>query len=75
VSDIEGARIAELVRAGDDMAEALKNLWTGLFAIKPHLDKPYPEDPRWTPWSRFVEHELDLAMTARETWQEARTDG
>ncbi|MFE7720112.1 hypothetical protein ACFU44_13845 [Nocardia rhizosphaerihabitans] len=32
-----------------------KGLDAALFAVKPHLDKPYPDDPRWTPWSRFVE--------------------
>lgn len=32
-----------------------KDLSAGLFAVKPNLDKPYPDDPRWTPWSRFVE--------------------
>lgn len=29
-------------------------LWAALFAVQFYLDKPYPDDTRWTPWSRFV---------------------
>jgi hypothetical protein len=29
-----------------------------LIAVKGHLDTPYPDDDRWTPWTRFVERAL-----------------
>lgn len=67
-------RDAELERAGDELANAFFSLWTGLFAIKPHLDKPYPEDGRWTPWTRFVEQELARAEHAADAWRAARID-
>ena len=38
-----------------DLHEAMKRLRSGLFAVEPHLNKPFKEDPRWTPYSRFVE--------------------
>jgi hypothetical protein len=41
----------------------LRNAWNdlaaSLIAVAPHLNKPYPDDPRWTPWTRFVESDLD----------------
>ncbi|WP_439946482.1 hypothetical protein [Streptomyces sp. BBFR109] len=41
-----------------------KELWAGLMAIKPHLDKPFPDDPRWTPWSRFVHPRMVMLQQA-----------
>lgn len=41
-----------------DLHEAAKKLRSGLFAVEPHLNKPYPDDPRWTPYRRFVEPNL-----------------
>lgn len=35
-----------------------REIVASLIAVKPHLDKPYPDDPRWTPWTRFVERTL-----------------
>jgi hypothetical protein len=44
-------------------------------AVKGYLDTPYPDDPRWTPWTRFVERALtrvdDLPDVARELCQRA----
>lgn len=37
-----------------DLHEAAKKLRSGMFAVQPLLDKPYPGDPRWTPYTRFV---------------------
>ena len=56
---------------------ARRSIAASLIAVKGHLDKPYPDNPRWTPWTRFVERELrrldeikevvsDLAARARE---------
>lgn len=41
-----------------------KKLYAGLFGIKPFLDKPYPDDERWTPWTRFVEPRLKMMSEA-----------
>jgi hypothetical protein len=49
--------------------------------VKPTLDTPYPDDPRWTPWTRWVEPEArrahDLAMGVRKHLAAAgvRADG
>ena len=36
-----------------------REIAASLIAVKPHLDKPYPDDPRWTPWTRFIERTLE----------------
>lgn len=41
-----------------DLHDAAKKLRSGLFAVEPQLNKPYPDDPRWTPYTRFVEPHL-----------------
>ena len=69
------ARNAESVAAGNELADAFFSLWSGLFAIKPHLDKPYPEDGRWTPWTRFVEQELARCEHAADAWRKLQIDG
>lgn len=54
----------------DAMTQAVDSMWAALETVKFHLVKPYPDDPRWTPWSRFVEPavtkliEADRARTA-----------
>jgi len=45
-----------------DLHEASKKLRSGLFAVEPLINKPYPDDPRWTPYTRFVEPYL-LSLT------------
>jgi hypothetical protein len=42
-----------------DLHEAAKKLRSGLFAVEPYLNKPYADDPRWTPYTRFVEPYLN----------------
>jgi hypothetical protein len=41
------------------LKEEWTRLVTGLIAVSPHLSQPYPDDPRWTPWTRFLEKEID----------------
>lgn len=41
-----------------ELRKATTRLTSGLMAVKPKLDEPYPDDPRWTPWTRFVEDRL-----------------
>jgi hypothetical protein len=37
-----------------------------LIAVRGHLYAPYPDDPRWSPWTRFIEREFskDSEITA-----------
>lgn len=55
-----------LKRAADALWESSKAALT----VKPNLDKPYDDDPRWTPWARWAErpaHEAhDAAMAIRK---------
>lgn len=34
--------------------QARRRLTSALIAVEPLLTEPYPDDPRWTPWTRFV---------------------
>jgi hypothetical protein len=49
---VTGERDAELLRRA---AEVLMNCTKVAITVKPTLDKPYPDDPRWTPWTRWME--------------------
>ena len=44
-----------------------RSIIADLLAVRGHLTTPYVDDPRWTPWSRFVERVLLNvdALTAR----------
>ncbi len=35
------------------------DLSSALIAVSPFLSKPFKDDPRWTPWTRFVEKPLE----------------
>mgnify|MGYP000439278058 CR=1 FL=1 len=41
-----------------DLRDAVKKVQFGVFAVMPYIDKPYPDDPRWTPYTRFIEDRL-----------------
>ena len=41
-----------------DATTARRGIISALIAVKGHLDQPYPDDDRWTPWTRFVEPAL-----------------
>lgn len=43
--------VGEAVKLVEDKFEKLEH---GIFAVLPLLDKPYPDDPRWTPYERFI---------------------
>ncbi|MGW0821801.1 hypothetical protein [Streptomyces sp. NPDC002845] len=38
-----------------EAADALRAIGKACIVVKPTLDVPYPDDPRWTPWTRWVE--------------------
>ncbi|MEU1800842.1 hypothetical protein [Streptomyces sp. NPDC019937] len=44
----------ELRAALDRARTARRRVSSALVAVAPLLDQPYPDDPRWTPWTRFV---------------------
>lgn len=37
---------------------ARRRVSSALIAVSPLLEQPYPDDPRWTPWTRFVQPAL-----------------
>lgn len=37
-----------------EAATALYAIGRACIVVQPTLDVPYPDDPRWTPWSRWV---------------------
>lgn len=43
-----------------DLNNRLKQLESAVFAVKPLLDNPYPDDSRFTPYTRFVGPRLEM---------------
>ncbi len=37
-----------------EAAAALRAIGKACIVVQPTLDVPYPDDPRWTPWTRWV---------------------
>lgn len=52
MSDQTVEALRELLR---EASRALKDAGKAAIVVKPTLDVPYKDDPRWTPWTRFVE--------------------
>lgn len=62
----------------DLLKRAADALWAcakAALTVEHSLDKPYEDDPRWTPWARWVERPSreahDLAMAIRKRLREA----
>ena len=57
-------------------AVALIDCATAALTVKPDLDQPYRDDPRWSPWTRWVEpgaqRAHDLAITIRKHLRETQ---
>jgi hypothetical protein len=49
-----------------ELRDDLRGVLADIIAIKPHLTTPYPDDPRWTPWSRFAERALRTVENVRD---------
>jgi len=51
-------------------ARALRSFCLRALTVRPSLDQPYRDDPRWSPWTRWVEPEArrahDLSRTIRK---------
>jgi hypothetical protein len=54
----------ELLR---ECAEALRKNETTWIALSATLDQPYPDDPRWSPWTRFGERAARAASQAKRS--------
>ncbi len=65
-AEVRLASVPALVEALRECNEAGRGLTADLIAVKPHLDLRYPDDPRWTPWTRFVERGLGRLDEARK---------
>lgn len=50
------ARLAEA-------ADALRAVGRAAIVVQPVLDTPYPDDPRWTPWTRWMRDPARRAYT------------
>lgn len=50
----------------DKVDRALTKCITTSIALSDRLDDPYPDDPRWTPWTRFAKPAADRALDARK---------
>ena len=48
----------------DQARTASRRLASGLIAVSALLTTPYPDDPRWSPWSRWVRPHLLALRTA-----------
>lgn len=42
----------------EEIRAAVRDLTAALVAVSHRLDQPYPDDPEWTPWTRFVSPRL-----------------
>jgi len=55
-------------------ADALWNCAKAALTVEPTLKQPYPDDPRWSPWTRWVERPAreahDTAMAIRKHLRE-----
>jgi hypothetical protein len=60
----QAAVVAALEERQKLSQKQFNHLEAALFAVKPLLDKPYPDDSRWSPWSRFVAPALLMAERA-----------
>lgn len=61
----ERERAEQLREALRGMITAEQGITADCIAVKHHLDSPYPDDPQWTPWTRFVERGLQRLDAAR----------
>lgn len=59
------AGVPAMVEALAESQDALRKITTTCIALSDLLDKPYPDDPRWTPYTRFVKPALQRVERAR----------
>lgn len=79
--DAAERRLEQAEQARDEAREILAGAAADLMAISsnPKVNEPYPDDPRWSPWSRFGARalarvgEARAALAARPAPAEAET--
>lgn len=79
VGFLDGVAYARKTDAGsapaeDDLRRLIRRLASSLLAVQGNLMQPYPDDPRWTPWTRFVEPDLNRLMEAAYPSQQTEGD-
>lgn len=57
---------ADTVTALRETHEALEEVLKALIVVKSALDKPYPERPEWSPWTRFIEEAFHQGAKVEE---------
>lgn len=67
------SRVKELEAALAEAKASLGENITTWITLEPALSTPYPDDPRWTPWTRFGERAFRAAGRAHETVRRALT--
>jgi hypothetical protein len=68
---IVAQRCAPLVEALEVAEKALHANKAAWLTLAPALSTPYPDDPRWTPWTRFGERAGRAAWDAGDKVREA----
>ena len=76
---VDRDNIAEIVAQHTEPLEALlveaasilKALYTAGLTVKPTLDKPYDDNPNWTPWTRWVGRPCEEAHELRSRIKKA----
>lgn len=58
----------------DKIDRALTEATTTSLMFGPALDEPYPDDPRWSPRTRFLDPMGRRALAARDALRKARAD-
>jgi hypothetical protein len=60
-----------LLDALERSREELRRAAANIIAVEGSTDTPYPDDPRWSPWSRFLERALAAIGRADESARQA----
>jgi len=73
--DLKGLRdepeVAALRAATMKLHDAVTPVMLAIIAVKPLLDRPYPDHPGWTPWTRWVEAKFRVASQAMDVARKA----
>lgn len=71
VSHEEMLALVAVARAAQEKNDARRGIIASCIAVKGKLDQPYPDDERWTPWTRFIEPALRRLDEAEKDLREA----
>ncbi|MFD9444975.1 hypothetical protein [Streptomyces sp. NPDC060001] len=74
LDDMTSDELDQLYDALDRARVARRRVTSALIAVESLLTTPYPDDPRWTPWTRFVQPALKELREALPPDPAARRD-